>query len=290
LFNLVVNTASSAALIGQSTYANTTIGTASENNGTDAGDYRITLDTGSQVTTIIVLFVILATSILLLLAGEQLVNSIAVLTSVIVTFMGTLYLWQWACSSTTVPMEGFVKCILPFILACISALISSVLVILGMKKFTSLVFFIMGAAGGAVGMFLLRQFIVAGNPSLVNDTNFNLYWLALAAVALLGGVLAVCFKSTVVRVVTVVLGGYTFAVALCGLIPALGGAYVPNYGFFVTAGVTMLLGAAFQCFCCKKRDFKEEEQRAVQYNADGNARKAQGKAKGQSFDDQFVAP
>merc|ERR1711988_1179872 len=107
----------------------------------------------------------------------------------IVTFMGTLYLWQWTCSSTTVPMEGFVKCILPFVLACISALISSVLVILGMKKFTSLVFFIMGAAGGAVDMFLLRQVILAADSGLALAPNFTLYWIALAAVALLGGIL-----------------------------------------------------------------------------------------------------
>merc|ERR1719399_1040532 len=104
------------------------------------------------------------------------VNSMTVLVSALVSFMGFLYLWQWACSSTASPMEGWVKCILPFVLACICALLVAIAVGLLIKKFTSLVFFIMGAGGGAVGMFLLRQFILAGNPHLASAWEFNFYW------------------------------------------------------------------------------------------------------------------
>jgi len=157
-----------------------------------------------------------------------------------------------------------------------------------MKKFTSLVFFIMGAAGGAVGMFLLRQFILAGDPGLALEPYFNLFWLALAAVALLGGILAVCFKSTVIKIVTCVLGGYAFAVALCGLIPAFGGPYVPNYGFFIAAGGAMVIGALIQCFCCKKRPAKEEKLHGIQYKADGKARKGAKEQPG--IHNEFVAP
>merc|ERR1719324_473525 len=107
--------------------------------------------------TIITLFVIGGISLVLLIAGEALVNTLTVLVSALVSFMGFLYLWQWACSSTVSPMEGFVKCILPFILACLCALLIAIAIAMLIKKFTSLVFFIMGAGGGAVGMFLLRQ-------------------------------------------------------------------------------------------------------------------------------------
>merc|ERR1719380_316766 len=167
VFTLLMNTASSAATIASNAVRSnsskieivngTRVQTNSESDGVDAGDFRVRLETGNKVTTIIVLFIVGAVGLLMLFSGEALVNTLTILTSGMVSFMGFLYLWQWACSSTIVPMEGFVKCILPFILACICGLIIALIVWCGIRKFTSLAFFIMGAAGGAVGMFFLRQ-------------------------------------------------------------------------------------------------------------------------------------
>merc|ERR1719324_1850403 len=126
--------------------------------------------------------------------------------------MSFLFLWQWACSSTVVPMEGFVKCILPFIAACL--------------------------------------------------------------------------KSAVITTVTCILGGYGFAVALCGLIPAFDGPYVANYVFFIVAGITMILGIIFQCIFCKPDP--EKKARADQYRADEKARKAQQQQGGTGV--RFIAP
>merc|ERR1719379_513283 len=122
-------------------------------------------------------------------------------------------------------------------------------------------------------MFLLRQFIIAGNPGLTSNVWFNFYWLGLAVVALVCGLVAICAKRAIVTIVTCILGGYGFAVALCGLIPAFGGPYVANYVFFIVAGVAMVLGIIFQCIFCKPDP--EKKSRAEQYRADEKARKAQ---------------
>merc|ERR1712100_512187 len=98
----------------------------------------------------ITLFVIAGIALLLLLAGEALVNTVTVLVATLASFMAFLFLWQWACSSTVHPMEGAVKCILPFVLACVCALIIGLLVLWLVRKADWVVYFVMGAAGGAV--------------------------------------------------------------------------------------------------------------------------------------------
>lgn len=288
VYNLILNAAFSGASIVEGAITNST-GFASNSSGVDPGDFRMQLELGNQVMTIITLAIIMLISVCLLILGEKLVNTLTILTTAITSFMAFLFLWQWACSSMVQPMEGFVKCILPFILAVLSAIIITVIVGILIKKFTSLVFFIMGAGGGAVGMFLLRQFIIAGNPQLASDWRFNFYWLGLAVVAILCGFLAVCLKRAVITTVTCILGGYGFAVALCGLIPACGGPYVANYVFFIVAGITMVLGAIFQCIFCKPDP--DENARQDQYRADENARKEQAKRQKKGDDGvQFIAP
>merc|ERR1712100_180899 len=153
----------------------------------------------------ITLFVIAGIALLLLLAGEALVNTVTVLVATLASFMAFLFLWQWACSSTIAPMEGGVKCILPFVLACVCALIIAALTFWLIKKAEWVIYFVMGAAGGAVAMYMLRQFIIAGNPQLAFMWQFNFFWLGLALVAIFCGLLAVRLRSVVIRTVTCLL-------------------------------------------------------------------------------------
>jgi len=298
VYTLILNAASAAESIAKAELANHTVrfpnGTFNPDDvdGT-MGDFRIQIETGNRVTTIITLFVIGGVSLVLLMAGEALVNTVTVLTSLLTSFMAFLYLWQWACSSTVAPMDGFVKCLLPFILAVLCAVIVAGLVALLLRKITSLCFFVMGAAGGAFACFMLRQFILAGNPDLATNSWFNFYWLGLAVVALLCGIIAVLLKRSVIRLVTCLLGGYAFAIALCGLIPVFGGPYCANYTFFIVAFVAMAAGFVFQCFCCKPDP--EKAKRMEQYRADQKERKAQQKkGKGVEMnrhqDNAFIAP
>jgi len=287
IFNLVINAASTASTVAEQAIGNATDFDPNR-NFTTAGDFRIALETGNKVMTIITLFVILGVSLLMLFAGKLLVKMVTCLTSLLIAFMGFLYLWQWACQSMVHPMEGWVKCILPFVLACVCALIVAIVVVILSNKFEKFVFFVMGAAGGAAGMFFLQNFIVAGNPHLASEPLFNLFWLGLVAVAILCGLVAMCLKSQVTILVTSILGGYAFAIALCGLVPAFGGPYVPNYGFFITAGFAILFGILFQCFCCK--DDPDKKARMEQYRADQDQRKKNAKKNPEGQGVQFIAP
>lgn len=209
----------------------------------------IHINAGTRTMTLITLFVTLGVSLALLILGERLVNVVLIMTTAIASFCSSLYLFIWACSGST---EFFVLCNLPFILACLLTLIVTGIVGYFVSRFPSLGYFIMGAAGGAFGMLLLRMFILAGNPQLGLDKNFKFFWLGLAGVAILVGIIAVKLKKAVFVSVTSLLGGYGFAVSLCGLIPAFGGPIPVNYVFFIIFGFTVVIGALWQIFLAPK--------------------------------------
>jgi len=242
VYNLILNQASMAASYGRQFYNSTSVD----------GEGRLELELGTRTTTIIVLAVIAGISVVLLLAGEWLLNTVLILVTIMASFMGFLYLFQWAFSSSVVPMEGFVKCILPFILTILAAIAASTIVYFANKKYNWIVFFVMGGAGGAFGMFMLRQFILAGNPSLAQEAKFNLYWIGLAAVSLIAGVVAVKLQRAIMICVTCLIGGYGFSVALCGFIPTFGGSYPANWVFFVIFGVAAAAGVAWQLLLAPK--------------------------------------
>jgi len=242
VFNLIMNSASMAEAYGRDFI----------NNDINHSGGRVQLEVGNQVVTLIVLFVLLGVSLLLLLAGEHMVRSVVVCVTALSSFMGFLYLFQWAFASQVVPLAGFVKCVLPFILTCLCALVVVVLVVVMIKKVEWLAFFVMGAAGGAFGMFILRLFILAGNAHLSTEPLFNLYWIAVGVVALIGGFLAVKLRRAVMIVGTCLIGGYVFAVSVCGLVPAFNGPIPVNWVFFVVFGCVTLAGALWQIFAAPK--------------------------------------
>jgi len=239
VYNLIMNTVSM-----RDSYAADARRVAENNTNIDNG--RLTIETGNRVTTIIVLFVFLGISLVLMIMGEHLAKFVVISVTGLAAFMCTLYLFQWAFPSSVVPMEGFNKCVTPFILTCLCTLIAIILVVVMSKRAVWLSFFILGAAGGAFGMFMLRLFILAGNPGLAQSTAFNFYWLALGVVALIAGIVAVKMKKSVMVVVTCLIGGYGFAVAVCGLIPVFNGPYLANYVFFIIFGFTVLIAAFHQ--------------------------------------------
>jgi len=238
LYNLILNTAAMGAT------ASSTV-----QDSIDFSGAILTIDAGTKTGTIVTLVVILIIGLLLLTLGETLLTVMVVLVASFTSFMASLYLWNW-CFGTN--GTEWVRCLLPFIFAVACTLIITAIVGCLVKRFVWLAFFVMGAAGGAVGMFFLRDIILAANPHLVTETLFNLYWLGLVAVAILCGLVAVQLKKAVVIIVTSLLGGYAMAVSICGLVPACGGVPPPAWAFFVTFGVFGVAGFLFQMFVARK--------------------------------------
>ena len=162
------------------------------------------------------------------------------------------FLFDWIFQSQMAPQVGFVKCVLPFILTCVAALIVVLIVFCIMRKIASIIVFIMGAAAGALAGIGIRQILLAVQPSLATDSNFMYYWFGLAGVAVLCGLIAMCcfgkkLAQTFIMLVACGMGGYGVAIALCGLFPVFGGPYVPDYGFFITFGGATFIGVLIQC-------------------------------------------
>jgi len=255
VYNLILNTAAMGAT------ASSTV-----KDSVDFSGFRLVIDTGTKTGTLITLVVILVIGLLLLTLGETLLTAMVVIVAAFTSFMASLYLWNW-CFGTN--GTDWVRCLLPFILAVVCTLVITAIVGCLIKRFVWLAFFVLGAAGGAVGMFILRDIILAANPHLAAASLFNLYWLGLVAVAIICGIIAVKLEKAVVVIVTSLLGGYAMAVSICGLIPVCGGTPPPAWAFFVIFGVFCAAGFLFQMFVARKIFGDKRDENSSMYRKYG---------------------
>jgi hypothetical protein len=204
---------------------------------------------GGTAVTIITLILILLASLLLLFLGARLVKAAVLCLTSFVSFLVGLEFYLWVCGGST---SSFVVCWLPFILALITSIIVVALTRCFIEKFESLAMFIVGACGGAMGMYILRAIIVAADPSLAASPSFQWYWVGLAAVAIIAGFAAVFMKTAILVSVTSIVGAYGLAVSILGLIPACGGSWTWPGAFWLILCLGAPLGMIVQCYVSAK--------------------------------------
>jgi len=208
----------------------------------------VAVDSGGQAMTIITLCIILVMSLMLLFVGAQLVKTAVLSITWIISFMTLLYFFNWVCGSA----DGgdWVACLLPFILAFVLAIVCAAIVFYFLEKMESLVFFILGAAGGAITMYLLRNIILSAAPQLITSSGFNFFWLALVGVAILCGFIASCLHQEIIISVTALAGAYGLACSIVALVPASSGElgnFAPLWVFWLIFFIALPIGLGVQC-------------------------------------------
>ena len=185
----------------------------------------------------------------MLLTGKRfLAVSIAIVVGTS-SFVGLLYLFDWSFTSTASwGSSFFVTCWLPFLLAALGSIALSVLVMCCIGSVEWLSVFVLGAASGAFGMLVIRNFFTASNPSLASDPNFFWYWIALGVVALLSGLLAICYRKSVVLIATVLVGAYLFSSAIMGMFQLYVVGGVSGWWFYAIFAAMAILGLLVQVY------------------------------------------
>ena len=197
----------------------------------------------------IVLSIVLAIGFFLLLTGEKFFKACIALVVGAGSFVGFLYLFDWAFTSTaSFNTSFFVECWLPFVLAIVCALLVAILVCCLVDALESLAVFLVGAAAGAIGMLVIRNFIIASNSSLATDPYFFYYWIGLAVVALLCGIIAVCCRRLVFLIASTTVGSYLFASSIMGLCQAYVAGGISGWIFYAIFGPMVLVGVLVQVF------------------------------------------
>jgi len=218
--------------------------------GTTKETMAYTVDLGGRATTIVTLCLLLGASLLLLLFGEQLVHTAVLLITEITTFTLWLYLFIWILQDST---AEFMECYWPFVVAVVLSLFTTLLAYCFLRKVECLAFFILGAAGAAICMYVIRDIIISVAPSVVAEKEFHTYWIALFVVSLGCGLVAAWFQTSMLITVTCLVGAYGVASATIGLVPSTANVFPAPWIFWLTFGFALAVGFAVQCLQSKTK-------------------------------------
>jgi len=217
-----------------------------------SGSTSQAIESGGKAISVIFLAVWIIVGLFMLILGEKFLHSAVLMVTSYISFIMFLYLWDWIFTPEgTVWDATFVKCWLPLLLAFLCSLVITMIVQSLMKSIEWLTFFVFGAGVGFIGMMALRSAIIAGDPSLTDNSNFNWYWVGLVSVSIITGCIAVWMRKVVIMVCTVVLGAYMLATGILGII-ALYDTNGFNGGVFFAIWIpAMIVGALVQIFVVK---------------------------------------
>lgn len=212
---------------------------------------------GAVGLAVLTLVGILIPSVVLLFVGAAFTEAATVILSLFCTFVPSLHLFVWATDGSS---DHRIRCGLPFGLAfAMTAAAAGALCFL-QRTAGFVVFFVVGCAGGAFGMYFVRSCIVASLPALARQDDFQAYWLALVAVSILCGVTCAHWRTEAMLFVSCFVGGYGVALAVSGLVPACGGPSLPVYAFYAIFAVALIAGASFQVYRVGQRQAEEAER------------------------------
>ena len=222
-----------------------------------ATNFRINISVmGLSETTVtcIVLSIILVVSLVILLAGQYLAEIAVVMACSLFAFFGFFILIHQSIRADNFGHD-FYACVFPFMMALICSIVVDVIVLCLVRRFPAVTNFVFGAIAGAVLMLILRQILIASDPTWVSTEHFNdFYWIFVGVVALLFAFLAVCLarsdgsKSLVVIVVCCTLGGYGMALAISALVNLYTIEGMPDWSFLAIFIPATCVGLVFQFF------------------------------------------
>lgn len=222
-----------------------------------ATNFRINISVmglSETAVTCIVLSIILALSLVILLAGQYLAEIAVVMACSLFAFFGFFILIHQSIRADNFGYD-FYACVFPFMMALICSLVVDIIVLCLVRRVPAVTNFVFGAIAGAVLMLIMRQILIASDPTWVSTQHFNdLYWIFVGVVALLFGFLAVCLarsdgsKSLVVITVSCTLGGYGVALAITALVNLYTIEGMPDWSFLAIFIPATCVGLVFQFF------------------------------------------
>jgi hypothetical protein len=207
--------------------------------------------------TIFTLAVIFIPSVVLLFYGEALTDAAAVVLSLLGIFVTALYLFVWMTEGNT---DHLMRCTLPLVITICVTLVTAIGLCCLLDAASFLVFFLVGSTGGAFFMYFIRSVIVAIDPGLVYNDFFDAYWLALVGFSILCGVTAAHWKRSFMLGVSCFVGAYGLALSVNGIVPTIGGPYLPPYVFFLLFVAAGIAGLIAQLYRIRARRAAEEAE------------------------------
>jgi len=210
---------------------------------------------GSKAVSTIILIVMLVIGLFLVFAGEAFVMVSLMLIAVAVSFTALLYLFDFALRHND---SSFVACILPLILAGVSAVVIGIIISCLRKTIYTLSFFVFGAAAGVVGMLMLRQVIVSSNPSIGINPYFDWYWAGVAVVGIITGIIGTYLKEAIVWIVCIGVGSFLVTIATIGMFN-LYDVKTPAYAFWILLGGVAAIGVVVHCMYWAKKSAAAKE-------------------------------
>mmetsp|Transcript_19279 Transcript_19279/g.63690 ORF Transcript_19279/g.63690 Transcript_19279/m.63690 type:complete len:375 (-) Transcript_19279:11-1135(-) len=211
----------------------------------------------SKAATATALSAALVLATLLLTLGEYLVSGVVLAAGSGASFVGLLWVWNAVLKGQEL---DWTRCTMPSLLAAGCALLSTLLLLLLLRKFVTFSIFAVGAAAGVVGALSLRSFLYAENPALVDDSDFSTFFVGLAAASGLAcGVIAVCLERPVLLLASCCIGGYAFAVAVSGLVSLRHNEPLAAWAFLLVALLAATTGLIVQVCVTRVRCGKKRE-------------------------------
>jgi len=209
-----------------------------------------------QVCQIVMLSIIGGLGVVVLLYGTRFTTcALAIMLFLIVFTFAFAVLDAAAYSADQSPSFGM--CVMPMMMALLVGLLLSVLSLCLVQRVAWIAFFLLGAALGAVAMYLLRGVILAANPALATTVAFGWYWVGAALLTILAGVTAASLRKVVYVATCIVVGSFCIATFVAGIVLVAGGQPI---GFGSYLGVMLgaaLSGALIQY--CQRRDDQSKD-------------------------------